>query len=355
MPQPIQRHRRHGRGLRAIAQEYLARVAAGGITRAQTAALGAASSAAGGIVYEGALRAIDYVQGHGVHTDAVLDAGGQAAATSLASLRAGGPHAVAIRNGAEYIASEAERAGQRAEARSRDAGEPPAATEAAGDRAADSVFDILCEEAAADFSMGLTPIWTGQIRQKRFYQGVFANPTSTAVFYLSLNPIVQGNDEGERRGRTVTLESVRVSSWFSYTSDVVGTIRNHMILYYVILDRQPNGTQATWNDVFGPIVTDYDTTPIMDQAQSRRFKILHGSRRNLLSNGRGNYLLNYPVHDDRSYPVNEVISYNLAVDVLPQTNNVFLMVANTVQGYFEGSVGVSAMFYDGVGGEKLPQ
>lgn len=114
------------------------------------------------------------------------------------------------------------------------------------------------------------------------------------TFVQPLNVFTVGDSYNQRHGREVTLSTAELAL-NSFVTQSTGLEQSHHI--WIVYDRFPQGTAATFLQVFGSL----STYPLLNEQNRWRFRILYDSKQRKLSSRFDDISATYPTVHDQNY------------------------------------------------------
>lgn len=163
---------------------------------------------------------------------------------------------------------------------------------------------------------------TDLVRASGMHEGnplALVNTVDDNTMIMPVNLIGAGSGSWQRVGRKVSLHSIRLSGRFSLRSSPMAVpeeaafypVRDNVIRWAIVWDRQPSGALPKWSDIFGRTVQDgNETSYVLDPLRydnTERFRVLKDER---ISMNPGTFSALSPDVNVLSHSVNSYLMLN---------------------------------------------
>jgi len=174
--------------------------------------------------------------------------------------------------------------------------------------------------------------------------GGVVNIANGAGVMLILNAIKQGALQGQRIARRLHMKRLRYKG--SFAPEAVASVQPVTILYGILYDRYPNGTQPLFKDVFNtPGATGSSPQCCLNPIWDSRFWVVERKQLNLpyWTAGTGGYTTYQPMDNvNTTCLMKGSLDLSLLATVFNATNGVFWTSINTgALWFFAGCSGVT--------------
>lgn len=155
------------------------------------------------------------------------------------------------------------------------------------------------------------------------------DPTTTGTVY-QINNIAEGSEFNQRDGRNIRIKYVDVKMWWDWPAAANAPTAPVSARCALVLDRQPNGTAATYGQIFDISVAS-PTFAMKNVADNQyRFKILKDDLMTFYTGYAQDPLLDYFIKIPFSKsPKDSIVRYPGTTATVPNTNALYIVTCSS--------------------------